>query len=298
MKMKINNIITISTLLLMTYPSNVYNMTSIITAIDNVESFLKEFIDEIPDEYFKKGSNHPVSEYINTKYEKSDHIANTLDTVCINNSHLNSLLCQRLLQCNHFLDDRCHYSSLKGHTGLISCLCYIPEYNYLASGSHDCTVRLWDMTTLQSITMQSSDMSHIFSLHFFPPNLLGSASYDGLVRIWNIENELLEKVISNEITFNQKAQPLSLDNQRASSISFIDSNDNHILAETTNDNSINITIIFTFEQLAFLTKIYTIIYSNKQELLINLNAYDKAILNRLPKPIFQHYMEKFKNIKK
>eukprot|EP00042_Codosiga_hollandica_P050570 m.606888 g.606888 ORF g.606888 m.606888 type:complete len:841 (-) comp58115_c0_seq2:186-2708(-) len=77
---------------------------------------------------------------------------------------------------------------LPGHTHWVTCLAVSRGGTLVASGSNDCTVRLWDLA--------SSTLVHIFKGHdnwvntvaFSPDGLLvASGSHDGTVRLWNVK---------------------------------------------------------------------------------------------------------------
>jgi WD40 repeat protein len=42
-------------------------------------------------------------------------------------------------------------ASLSGHAGKVLCLAYSPDGTLLASGGHDRTVRLWDVTAYRRV---------------------------------------------------------------------------------------------------------------------------------------------------
>ena len=92
---------------------------------------------------------------------------------------------------------------LKGHTGGITAIAFSPADKRLASASHDGTIRLWDPADgrhIRSIAVPDdhpcSEPLGINGVHYggvlaiaFSPDgqWLASGSYDGTVRLWNVE---------------------------------------------------------------------------------------------------------------
>ncbi|KAK7219512.1 hypothetical protein V2G26_007515 [Clonostachys chloroleuca] len=79
---------------------------------------------------------------------------------------------------------------LVGHSGEISCLAMSLDGKRLASGSHDCTIRLWDMTVNQPICLAiyHGHFSKIQSISFSPDNrhLVSAGLKD--IRIWEMKD--------------------------------------------------------------------------------------------------------------
>ena len=71
---------------------------------------------------------------------------------------------------------------LRGHTDGVMCL--QAADNMLATGSYDCTTRIWDLDTLETIKVLSGHTRGVTSLQFDSGKLI-SASMDGTLRIWN-----------------------------------------------------------------------------------------------------------------
>jgi WD40 repeat protein len=78
---------------------------------------------------------------------------------------------------------------LRGHQGLILSLAYSPSGRWLASGSHDRTIRIWDTLTGESVQTLQGHSDHIAQLVFLTEQRLLSGSYDLTLREWNwVEN--------------------------------------------------------------------------------------------------------------
>jgi WD40 repeat protein len=73
-----------------------------------------------------------------------------------------------------------------GHTSWVSAVEYSPDGTKLASGSADCTVRLWDRSTGRCFLKLRGHADRIWDLAFSPDgHQLASASGDGTVRLWD-----------------------------------------------------------------------------------------------------------------
>jgi WD40 repeat protein len=91
-----------------------------------------------------------------------------------------------LYQVIHIYDITTDYplSGLFGHTNFITDIVLINS-NLLASGSHDYTVRIWNLTTNQSVYVFSHAWP-VTSLKMISSDTLASGSLDRTVKLWNI----------------------------------------------------------------------------------------------------------------
>ncbi len=86
---------------------------------------------------------------------------------------------------------------LSGHTSNIYSIAF-SSTGFLASGSDDKTVRIWDITQLSSdscINIFSEHTAEVYSVAWSPTGLLASGGKDTVIRIWNREKALHEACI-------------------------------------------------------------------------------------------------------
>ncbi len=85
-------------------------------------------------------------------------------------------------------------SSFAGHSAFITDIVLINS-NLLASASHDYTVRIWNLTTNQSVFV-FSHASSVTSLKMISSDTLASGSYDSTVKLWNINSGSLIRTLA------------------------------------------------------------------------------------------------------
>jgi WD40 repeat protein len=76
---------------------------------------------------------------------------------------------------------------LKGHEKGVFCLALLPDGN-LASGSEDETIRIWDMTTGETLKILREHKGTIFALTILSNETLVSGGEDCRIILWNILN--------------------------------------------------------------------------------------------------------------
>jgi len=103
------------------------------------------------------------------------------------------------LEQRHLLDN------ISAHTKLVKTVVFSPDGKYLASGSFDQTINLYEITNTQKLNRVNSDplsghASFVNSLAFHPNgNILVSASDDKTIIIWDITNPSAPKQIGTPI---------------------------------------------------------------------------------------------------
>jgi len=76
-------------------------------------------------------------------------------------------------------------ATLEGHTGVVAALVELPD-GTLASGSHDKTVRLWDVGARACVATLAGHTGGVSALAVLNDGRLASGSYDSMVRLWDV----------------------------------------------------------------------------------------------------------------
>ncbi|EGN92372.1 hypothetical protein SERLA73DRAFT_191223, partial [Serpula lacrymans var. lacrymans S7.3] len=82
--------------------------------------------------------------------------------------------------------------TLRGHSHVVSCVAFSPDGTKLASGSQDCTVRIWDAATGQLKAGPFEGHSDCVDCVAFSPDgfTVASSSQDSTIKIWDMSGEL------------------------------------------------------------------------------------------------------------
>lgn len=81
-------------------------------------------------------------------------------------------------------------AKLDGHKGRVLCMAFAPDGKYVASGSKDKTVRVWDVAGKREHRIHEGHKGAVTSLCFSPDGQrLLSGDDDGTVRLWDVNKQ-------------------------------------------------------------------------------------------------------------
>jgi WD40 repeat protein len=76
---------------------------------------------------------------------------------------------------------------LNGHRNSVTTLAFSPDGRWLASGSWDKTIKIWDVDAGREVQALAGHTHHIYSVAFDPRGRwLASGSEDGTIRMWRL----------------------------------------------------------------------------------------------------------------
>ncbi|HEY9703387.1 MAG TPA: WD40 repeat domain-containing serine/threonine-protein kinase, partial [Allocoleopsis sp.] len=147
---------------------------------------------------------------------------------------LNLVFLISALPSSHFLD-----KTLTGHSQEINSVNFSPDGRFLASGSKDTTIKIWEITTGKELHSFTGHLDGVMSVNFSPDGrFLASGSLDKTIKIW-------------EVNTGKELRTLKGHSQGIRSINF--SPDGRFLASGSLDKTIKIWEVNTGKELRTLT---------------------------------------------
>jgi WD40 repeat protein len=107
------------------------------------------------------------------------------------------------------------HPSLVGHTDMVNALAFSPDGKWLISGSEDETIRVWDVSTGQTIKILKEHTSAVLAIAT-APGMAVSASADGTVKVWDIPSGGLRMTLTGH-TDEVRAVAVTADGRYAAS---------------------------------------------------------------------------------
>jgi WD40 repeat protein len=87
----------------------------------------------------------------------------------------------------------------EGHSAWTRTISFSPDGQYLASGSHDQTVRVWDVASGQCRFQLVGHSNVVWSVAFSPTEpIIASAGDDGTIRLWQSTTGEYIKMVGEE----------------------------------------------------------------------------------------------------
>ena len=77
--------------------------------------------------------------------------------------------------------------TLKGHTDVVKSVAFSPDGKYIASGSDDNTIKLWDVATGECVKTFEVHTNYVYSVAFSPDGkYIASGSSDDTIKLWDV----------------------------------------------------------------------------------------------------------------
>ncbi|TRU21283.1 MAG: protein kinase [Microcystis aeruginosa Ma_MB_S_20031200_S102] len=152
--------------------------------------------------------------------------------------------------------------TLTGHSDSVLSVAYSPDGRYLASGSGDNTIKIWEVATGKELHTLAGHSSGVYSVVYSPDGrYLASGGGDNTIKIW-------------EVATGKALRTLTGHSSRSLSVAY--SPDSRYLASASIDNTIKIWEVATGKELRTLTGhfsgVYSVVYSPDSRYLASASA--------------------------
>ena len=129
----------------------------------------------------------------------------------------------------------------EGHTDWIRTLTFSPNGCFLATGSEDKTVRLWDLSKGHEVSFPGRHVDWVNALSFSPDSrLLASGSEDGQIKLWDAWN-VFTRVSNGEVLKISMDSEISIVGRHENGVRALGfSSDNRLLASGGEDGTIQL----------------------------------------------------------
>jgi WD40 repeat protein len=92
--------------------------------------------------------------------------------------------------------------TLTGHSGQVYSLAYSPDGRYLASGSKDRTIKIWEVATGKELRTLTGHSGVVLSVAYSPDGrYLASGSQDKTIKIWEVATGKVRTLTGHYMTF-------------------------------------------------------------------------------------------------
>lgn len=149
-------------------------------------------LQKLKDKLFKNNDlekTFQLTEYI----ENTDHYAEIFEHACENGEYVTEIL--------HTLPP-INSHTLTGHTNDVRSVCISPDSKTIASGSHDKTIKLWDVTSGTCINTLTGHEGYVISVCFsHDGKTIASGSVDKTIKLWDVASGNCIKTLTGHTGF-------------------------------------------------------------------------------------------------